>query len=94
MLRMNFDASTAASVTDVSKSVFSIYPNPSNGLVYIDLDVTKEYDVFVYNALGQLVLETAINNNANIDLSSFDKGIYTVKLVNDSETYSQKFVIE
>ena len=74
MLRMNFDASTAASVTDISKSVFSIYPNPSNGLVYIDLDVTKEYDVFVYNALGQLVLETAINNNANIDLSSFDKG--------------------
>ena len=94
MLRMNFDASTAASVTDVSKSVFSIYPNPSNGLIYIDLDVTKEYDVFVYNALGQLVLETAINNNANIDLSIFDKGIYTVKLVNDSETYSQKFVIE
>ena len=94
MLRMNFDASTAASVTEISKSVFSIYPNPSNGLVYIDLDVTKEYDVFVYNALGQLVLETAINNNANIDLSSFDKGIYTVKLVNDSETYSQKFVIE
>jgi hypothetical protein len=32
--------------------------------------------------------------NTNIDLSSFDKGIYTVELKDEIEIYTEKIIVE
>ena len=94
MLRMNFDPSTTA-ISDVKQTIFNLYPNPSNGVFVIELEKTAKYDVRVYNVLGQTVLATSISTmNTTIDLSSFDKGIYTVELKDENTIYTEKVIVE
>ena len=53
----------------------SIYPNPTNGLIHIDNEITN---VEIYNILGQLVKETKENA---IDLSAQEAGTYILKVI-------------
>ncbi len=67
-----------------------VYPNPSTGLVSIQLDeVNNEiFEVRVYNTLGELVLEKteqADSKIKGINLSPFINGIYIIEISsNDS----------
>ena len=70
MVRMNFDPSLIASQNNIVNDAFTIYPNPSNGKFTISLNNDKEYDLSVYNTLGQLVFSEKITDmNNDIDLS-------------------------
>ncbi|MAU36468.1 MAG: hypothetical protein CMD14_03745 [Flavobacteriales bacterium] len=81
-------------VNDIESKV-SIYPNPSNGVFVIELDALGKYDVTIYNVLGQTVLSTFTNSmTTSIDLSSFDKGIYTVELKDKNAIYIDKVIVE
>ena len=95
MLRMNFDPSSVSAVSDVKQSIFNVYPNPTNGVFNIVLDATSKYDVTVNNVLGQTVYTTSTNAMATtIDLSNFDKGVYTIELRNENATYTEKVIVE
>ena len=95
MLRMNFDPSSIVDVYDVRQTIFNVFPNPTNGVFTIELDVTAEYDVMVYNVLGQVVLSTVANTMlTTIDLSMFDIGIYTVELKDKNIIYTEKIIVE
>ena len=95
MVRMNFDPSLIAGVSDVKQTVFNTFPNPTNGIFTIELEANKKYDVTVNNAIGQTVILTTIRGmNTTIDLSNFGKGVYTVELKNNSSTYVEKVIVE
>lgn len=95
MLRMNFDPSTLSSISNVKQTIFNVYPNPSSGVFEIELGLNKKYDVTVNNVLGQTVLSTITSSlNTTIDLSSFDKGVYTIELKDENRTYTEKMIIE
>lgn len=95
MLRMNFDPSTLSAIEDVKKSIFNIYPNPANGVFTIQLDVNSKHNLTVKNVLGQTVYSASISTLlTTIDLSTFDKGIYTVELKDHNTTYTEKVIIE
>ena len=95
MVRMNFDQGSPSEVLDSKQSIFNVYPNPSNGVFVIELEKTAKYDVRLYNVLGQTVLATSISTmNTTIDLSSFDKGIYTVELKDENTIYTEKVIVE
>ncbi|MFY9308663.1 MAG: CehA/McbA family metallohydrolase [Bacteroidia bacterium] len=68
-------------------SSVSVFPNPTNGLVTIELDKLPEESVKieVMNIGGQLVTSKLINGctnkcNQSIDLSTYPKGEYLVKI--------------
>jgi hypothetical protein len=95
MVRMNFDPALISAVTDVKQTVFNTFPNPTNGIFTIELESNAKYDVTVNNVLGQTVVSTTTNGmNTTIDLSSFDKGVYTVELRNNDATYTEKVIVE
>jgi hypothetical protein len=95
MLRMNFDSGSATALSDVKHTVFNTFPNPTNGIFTIELESNTKYDVTVNNVLGQTVISTTTNvMNTTIDLSSFDKGVYTVELKNNSSTYVERVIVE
>jgi hypothetical protein len=95
MVRMNFDPGAINAVNDVKKSQFNVYPNPTNGVFTVELDDNVKYDVTVSNVLGQTVYTTSTTSmNTIIDLSSFEKGIYTIELKNNTSTYTEKVIIE
>ncbi|MBT5615662.1 MAG: T9SS type A sorting domain-containing protein, partial [Flavobacteriales bacterium] len=90
-----FDPSTISGFADVKQSIFTVYPNPSNGVFTIELDATEKHDITVNNALGQTVISTTNRGmNTTIDLSNFGKGVYTVELKNNSSTYVEKVIVE
>jgi len=95
MLRMNFNPSTISAVTDFKQTIFNVFPNPSNGEFVIALDASAKYDVIITNVLGQTVYSTSTNTmETNIDLSNFDKGIYTVELKNNDATFTEQVIID
>ena len=95
MVRMNFDPSSVSAVSDMKQTIFNTYPNPTNGIFIIELGEVSKYDVTVNNVLGQTVLSTVTNGmNTNIDLSAFDKGIYSVELKDANAIYTEKVIVE
>jgi hypothetical protein len=95
MLRMNFDPVSTTALSDVKQTVFNTFPNPTNGIFTIELESNAKYDVTVNNVIGQTVISTTTNGkNTTIDLSSFDKGVYTVELKNNSSTYVERVIVE
>jgi len=70
----------------------SMHPNPSNGLVNINLDIPIE-KIEVFNVLGVKVMSmTNINSNeVQFNVNELASGMYIV-LVNDS--FSKKLIVE
>ena len=62
---------------------FKPYPNPSRGIVHLDLNVDdlQEFELSVFNAIGQLVAHQPALE-PQLDLSAFDNGIYYIQIKN------------
>jgi len=49
----------------------------------------------LYNLTGNIINTTRLNTSSTqIDISSYPKGIYLYKIVNEQEAYSGKVVIQ
>ena len=71
-----------------------LYPNPSNGIVNINSNHNDKYFVEIYDLLGNIIFKTTKQGDSIIDLSSFEKGIYVVKLSTEENSISKRIVIQ
>ena len=76
------------SVAEVSENNVSLYPNPTDGIV--NIESTGTMTISVMNMLGQKVFETTATDNANIDLSGFESGIYMVRIETENGIKTEK----
>ena len=65
-----------------------LYPNPTDGIVNIEGEGTMT--ISVLNVLGQKILEIEATDNATIDLSNCESGIYMIKVETINETHVEK----
>ena len=71
----------------------SLYPNPASDVVKVECDNMQR--VMVYNMFGQLVAENVVNNNkAEIQVSAFASGIYTVRIITAEGSATRTFVVK
>lgn len=71
---------------------FKLYPNPTSGQITIALEGMQK--VVVYNTLGQALLDKETNGDMlQLDLSSFENGLYWVKVMAQNGTAVRVFVI-
>jgi hypothetical protein len=76
-----------------------IYPNPSTGLVTIEInDLKLNTTVDVINGFGQIIHQSFIKECTtkcihDLDLSDFANGIYFVKITSGNEIEYRKLVI-
>ncbi len=74
------DSCSTLGVNDVDKNIISLYPNPATEAINF-ASITEEYDVTIYNLLGQRVISKTINeSNASVNVASLPIGIYLVKI--------------
>lgn len=70
-----------------------VYPNPSNGLFFVDLQASTK--VIVTNSLGQIVFNELLNEGLqNIDIKNQSTGIYFVKLIQNNKQLTVKLIKE
>ncbi len=75
----------------------SLYPNPTTDKTILEVEGLKNNaDVIVYDLQGRAIKTYKINarqTNLEIDVKSFAKGIYNIKLVNSDCNITKKLVI-
>lgn len=77
--------------------LFSVYPNPTNGTITILYSpLLSDIKIEVLNITGEVVKMVDANNlsSVNIDLSSFSKGIYLLKINTDSYSVIKKLIVQ
>ncbi|MBK6834091.1 MAG: T9SS type A sorting domain-containing protein [Bacteroidetes bacterium] len=85
----------------INNPQLQIYPNPASSLLNVELPlIINSFDnnsfVTVYNTLGEIALKQNINEqNFNLDVSEFEKGIYLVAIIDHNIIqFSKKFIKE
>ena len=74
----------------------NIYPNPAANLLHVDVLLKNgNAGIYIVNVLGQSVYSATTSETTNtIDVSAFESGIYTVKVITEKGQLVQKIVIE
>ena len=94
-IRPNLDIDDQVSQNEFSKGI-SVYPNPSNGKLYIRNSGQKDnMTVTVINNVGQVVYTKSYSQmtTAVIDLTSQSSGVYTVQVKSDKDVMTKSVVI-
>jgi Concanavalin A-like lectin/glucanases superfamily/Secretion system C-terminal sorting domain len=68
------------SVSNITTPSLQLYPNPTTGMLQVDN--FKEGTLYVYNALGQLIIQ---QSKSIIDLSKQANGIYHIRAYNQAQ---------
>lgn len=80
---------------NIGSSSLSIFPNPTSGVVNININDKTIDKVEVVDALGNTVLSVECDNNEiSIDLAKFGTGVYFVKVSSESDTVVEKVVLK
>lgn len=79
---------TSLNLQETYESMVSVYPNPSNGLVYIAHATGA--NCMIYDSKGKLVLHENLSNElTTIDFGNFEAGIYMIQLIHENGSNSQ-----
>lgn len=84
---------TVLGTGDFQNIAFSLYPNPANDYITIDLNGTSSnYQVAIFDVLGKNVYNTEIDGTKQIDVSSLAAGAYFVRLNSNSQATTIRFI--
>ncbi len=77
-----------------SQKTMSVYPNPTNGMITIDLSESQCFEYIVYDLLGQnLMSGQSQHGSIQIDLTSCHQGIYFVAVSWNENKMIQKVIV-
>jgi len=75
-------------------SQFSVFPNPSNGLINLDLPSKEDGRIEVLDAIGRVVFSKSnVNEIEQINLEKLSNGVYFVRLTTPLNIYTNKFIL-
>jgi hypothetical protein len=86
--------------TGIEKYEFSYFkdliisPNPTNGVVNITTFQEKNYEIFVSDMTGKKVFQQAAFQDGGLDLSALQKGIYMIRVSNDTHSIAKKIILQ
>jgi hypothetical protein len=84
------------SADDFSLANFTLYPNPSEGMLTVGLPQGfLNAEVNIHNYLGKKVIGNRISRLQNhIDTRNLSSGMYILKLNSEGKSYSKKFIVK
>lgn len=72
----------------------SVFPNPTNDLLNIATSSTQKITAQLFDINGKLHIEQVFDANATMSLKALSKGIYILKLNNNTQHFTRKIVVE
>ena len=79
-------------VNENQSTLFSVYPNPANGVLNIDANGSFEY--MLINGMGQEVARGNAQGSMQINVANMNKGVYFLRLSTGDQVTTQKVVVE
>ena len=81
-----------ASVDDVTKTAFSLYPNPATERLNVSFNESIYTTYQVYDLTGREIISGTINgeNNTQINVGSLQTGTYLLKVNNTTKKFTKK----
>lgn len=79
------------SISEISIDNIKVFPNPVDSELHIS-GVEQEVNLSIVNILGEEIMSTIINKESTIDVSSFKKGVYFMR-ISDSKTNNKTSVL-
>jgi len=74
----------SSSTDEIDTNNFSIYPNPTNSIINIEVEMIQDLDFQLLNLTGQAVLNGSFNSNTHqVDISRLTEGVYFLKIGNE-----------
>lgn len=87
-------------LSDISSNTIQtkIYPNPTNNKSKLEFEGLKsDAEVLVYDMIGRVIQKHTINkgnNELEIDLSGYAKGVYSIRIINDNINQTKKLIVQ
>jgi hypothetical protein len=87
----DFNGMTTATTDIIPSDKIRIFPNPSTGIVNVEVDLADEITYSLYNSMGQMI-KVFVNNQGlqKFDLRAYPAGIYYLKIQSESQISTQK----
>jgi|GEM_PF-6683012 hypothetical protein len=90
------DKSNSLNIIIKSENEVNIYPNPTNGIVRVDLkNVGLNTLIQVYDSSGKLLkTRILVSKQTTLDLSDYPKGLYFIRILQDEEVITKQIIIQ
>src|SRR5690606_29811854 len=86
------------SVKDINHDLFSVYPNPTNGIVNINWKNSQgiDADINVSDVTGRVIktIQTTTIPINKIDLSAYQQGVYFIHIQTNQGSLTQRIVLQ
>lgn len=84
---------TCTGVEEMGAASISVYPNPVHDLLYIQFGSQAHYQLEIYDATGRLVYSAeASQDTMTVGVSSFAKGLYTLRIKAGNKQTVSRFI--
>lgn len=90
----NQNSCSILSIENIELDNIKFYPNPAKNKIQFSNTNAISTEIRIFNLLGKQVFHQSNISEKTIDTSSFNKGIYLVKIDIDGKTKTQKLVIQ
>jgi len=91
-----YEYGSVTGLTDVTKSEtdFLLYPNPTSGIITLQLSKATQGELTIYNSIGSVIYQEFIKNEtAKIDLGGQNSGIYFITFETNKGITTKKAVV-
>lgn len=90
-----FRTNALLSNNEINPITFSVYPNPSKGIVNIQFsNVVSDFSVEVYDSLGRPVNYSQDSLNKTINLTGVSNGVYFVSIKTENSQVTKKILVD
>jgi hypothetical protein len=88
-------ADATASIEEIAATLLEMYPNPTNGLLTIDLKMITIQSVEIADLNGRVVNSAVVNGSTyQADLSGLKNGMYLVKIHTNAGTVQKNVLVQ
>jgi PKD repeat protein len=88
-------ATNTIGLSDFQASGFNVYPNPAQGLLYLENPEQKAFTYQLFNTLGQLVLPPTPSQQEQtaLEVGHLPRGVYLLQIQINESIYFQRLIL-
>jgi hypothetical protein len=80
-------------ISNAIQNSFSVYPNPTSGLLYLKNPNSETLEIKLMDATGALIRSKIITGNDKLDISGIARGMYMLRVDNGREILFKKIAL-